>query len=719
MRRGPFVQFRRNLWALVGAGAIAACGASGGTPTLNPPAQPQPSPALQSHLVQPDAGASRATETRHLSLIQGSRLAMNDQTRARLERDRFAIGDTRFATFGQGYVTLYAEDLPLYVSADSILDAMHRSYDSIVATIEAFQLQRDLDIFIFELRKRLAAGRARAHGRDAEADVDFYLAVAQSLLHGIEVKPVAGADAKSIKSVFEAARAAKGVPLTLFGRQRDEDFSQFTPRGHYVKYGIQRYFQAMMWFGRVDIRLTRLDERTGKVVLDPRQVRAMLALDAILDGPNRARWQRMDRIIYGFLGERDSMSFDQLPELLADFRAARSAAGGANTSDRAWLSAIEKGGYGRQRIASHLRFNSQGNATLPLAAAFSPFGQRFVVDSEALSKLSYDQLLPPAGKEQRLMPSPLDVGYAALGNRTAKQLLAEGIAKFGYARELEDMHAENERRGEAFWSSNLYNLWFSALRALSPGTEAEDGLPEVAKTEKWQLRLLNTQLSSWAELRHDTILYAKQSYSSGIMCEFPDAYVDPYPEAFSAIERYGRFGRNLAQLLDEGGIALLRKRVEGYFTHLETVAGMLRGMAERQRRGQEFSEDQMKFINETVKIRDGAMCGQSDSLTGWYGRLFFDPGQALEFEPTIADVHTQPTDRAGNMVGHVLHVGTGAPRLLYVTVETCKGPSTYVGLASTYYEKITHGFKRLTDKEWETMVNSEAPPAWFRNQLLE
>jgi hypothetical protein len=33
-------------------------------------------------------------------------------------------------------------------------------------------------------------------------------------------------------------------------------------------------------------------------------------------------------------------------------------------------------------------------------------------------------------------------------------------------------------------------------------------------------------------------------------------------------------------------------------------------------------------------------------------------GQSIEFDPTIADVHTQPTDAAGNPVGHVLHVGT-------------------------------------------------------------
>ena len=49
-------------------------------------------------------------------------------------------------------------------------------------------------------------------------------------------------------------------------------------------------------------------------------------------------------------------------------------------------------------------------------------------------------------------------------------------------------------------------------------------------------------------------------------------------------------------------------------------------------------------------------------------------------DPTIADVHTAPTDAGGNDVGWVLHVGTGFPRLMVVTAETCTGPRAYAAL---------------------------------------
>ena len=72
------------------------------------------------------------------------------------------------------------------------------------------------------------------------------------------------------------------------------------------------------------------------------------------------------------------------------------------------------------------------------------------------------------------------------------------------------------------------------------------------KTEPWARRMLNTQLASWAELRHDTLLYAKQSYTGFPVCEFPDAYVDPYPEAWAGIVRLARLGQTIATALPAG-----------------------------------------------------------------------------------------------------------------------------------------------------------------------
>jgi hypothetical protein len=105
---------------------------------------------------------------------------------------------------------------------------------------------------------------------------------------------------------------------------------------------------------------------------------------------------------------------------------------------------------------------------------------------------------------------------------------------------------------------------------------------------------------------------------------------------------------------------------------------------------------------------------------GWYPELFFAPGKSTQFDPTIADVHTAPTDEAGNAVGNVLHVATGYPRLMVVTVDTCLGPRAYAGLASAYHEKVTTGFQRLNDQEWSAQLNAApaADVAWMKDLVV-
>jgi hypothetical protein len=129
----------------------------------------------------------------------------------------------------------------------------------------------------------------------------------------------------------------------------------------------------------------------------------------------------------------------------------------------------------------------------------------------------------------RLMPNPLDAAFAALGNNQALALESSELGRFAQLpgalarmRYLIDSHGE-ELRGQI-----LYNLWSDALRRLSPPADSSDpaslGLPRIAGSEAWGRRISNTQLDSWAQLRHDTLLYAKQSYTGINGCEFPDAY---------------------------------------------------------------------------------------------------------------------------------------------------------------------------------------------------
>ena len=565
----------------------------------------------------------------------------------------------------------------------------------------------------------MQAGGPVGASAETRANVDLFLAVAASLLADKVVAPVAGASAKDITALFDLAKAATGTDgAVLFDDMHDMiDWSQFAPRGHYKGVSdLERYFRAMMWLGRIELRLIKT-ESNGAQVFQRRSLEGALALRALMDATSLAAWKSVDASLRAFVGEPDSMG----PADVDAFLAAVGAAGVADLAampDKALAQALVDGGWGTQRICSQMMVNGT-DSTLPLDRSFLLLGQRYVVDSQVFANVVYDR----AGKGTilRMMPDPLDVAYAALGNDQAVALLAPQLASYPYAPDLEQMRMLVDAHGTEFWGANLYNAWLGAIRGLSPvrseiADPAKAGLPLVAATEHWGRRILNAQLASWAELRHDTLLYTKQSYTGMPVCEYPDAYVDPYPAFFKAIGDLGRRGRTL---LGDIGTSSATSAIDGYLGKLIDAADKLGDMAEHQRTGTPHSAESLVFINSAVSmVPMGCVSGPS----GWYVDLIYEGGSGgvdvTQLKPTIADVHTQPADAAGNIVGRVLHVGTGKARTMVVTVETCSGPRAYVGPVSSYYEKVTDQFQRLDDAAWVNVLTSATDISWMNDLVV-
>jgi hypothetical protein len=463
----------------------------------------------------------------------------------------------------------------------------------------------------------------------------------------------------------------------------------------------------MIWLGRFDERMIET-QPDGSQVFHRRQFDGALGLTTLLAGSdNLSRWQALSSALDAFVGEPDSMAPPEFTGLLAQLGAADLGAVAA-LDDATVAAAIVAGNFGAQRIASHVMITGVHDQALPLPRSFLLLGQRYVVDSHVFSNVVYDRVPPSPAGRVRMLPDPLDVAFAVFGNNQAATLLAPGLDTFSYAPALASMRVLVDEHGDPFWNQNLYNLWLSSLRALSPTPGGLSGPFELASTEAWGRRLLGTQLASWAELRHDTILYVKQSYSAGVVCSFPDALVEPNPDFFGRLTAFANKGQQVLAALGPAAAGDISQRAGAYFANLAAVGATLKGMAEAQIAGTPFSPDQMAFIDETVRVQ--LICGGATAM-GWYPKLFYRSSDATDSHPTIADVHTAPTDEAGSPVGNVLHVGTGSPRLMVVTAKTCDGPKAYVGLASSYYEDVTANLERLDDPTWSTMLTATPPPA--------
>jgi len=80
------------------------------------------------------------------------------------------------------------------------------------------------------------------------------------------------------------------------------------------------------------------------------------------------------------------------------------------------------------------------------------------------------------------------------------------------------------------------------------------------RTRAWAMKTLNTQLASWTQLRHDTILYAKPSYTGMLICMYPAGFVEPRIEFWQHMQNMAVRTMNLINQLDYDGVAQYQTR---------------------------------------------------------------------------------------------------------------------------------------------------------------
>lgn len=153
-------------------------------------------------------------------------------------------------------------------------------------------------------------------------------------------------------------------------------------------------------------------------------------------------------------------------------------------------------------------------------------GQRFIPDSYMFTNLvgtytdvyqgdeqPFTLVISGAGRPVRGFPRGLDV-MALLGSNRSRELLDEmdDSNYKEYDRQYDQLKDEFDSFEVADWNKNLYWPWLYALQPLLDDYSA--GYPTFMQTDAWEDKELTTALASWTELRHDTILYAKQSYGA-------------------------------------------------------------------------------------------------------------------------------------------------------------------------------------------------------------
>jgi hypothetical protein len=209
----------------------------------------------------------------------------------------------------------------------------------------------------------------------------------------------------------------------LFERDRVIDFSQLKPRGHYEKSQVLgQYFQAMMWCGRIDLRLAGTPEESSARELGA----AIILYDLLKRSGLFEQWQQFEQLLQTFVGRTDSMTFAQLGNILDEVNISSP----ADIKDLATLEKLQAdilvGQIGTQSICTHYYKSPPGSEKAKLPHSFTLMDQRFTLDSWVMSKVVADQILWDEEKVQRFVPTCLDIAFAALGN---EQVVPELVSR--------------------------------------------------------------------------------------------------------------------------------------------------------------------------------------------------------------------------------------------------------------------------------------------------
>lgn len=656
-----------------------------------------------------------------------AKYSLTDDEKLLLAKNGFVVTermDNAYAgtSFGDAFLDIWQKDLPVFVSTDAILQSIHMSYDAIMMKVEQQTLSYELDTLLEQLHFELPvlAEKYSAYPKMKQRlnDVDVYLTVPRSLLDSSKVLPKFSENAELVDTLLNYITAEQPVSYPLFSSTtRTIDFSQFTPRGHYtLTPALTRYFKAMMWLGRIEIYLippTSADPPQNYADIQRQIIDAVLLKELADSSDAFPLLNKIDSIIRFFVGEQDNVTLPNISSIAQEISLQDAHDLLDSARVREFQDTLSTKAFAFQRILSQILMHDPMNPEgVKPASSLMLLGQRFVIDSYVMANVVYDKV-----PTKRMLPSPLDVLFAE-GNSAAAQLLQSDLDEYQYASNLAALRYLIDSYGQDFWSMSMYNSWSDAIRSLNPPAN-RDTLPTFMQTAAWWQEKMNTQLASWAQLRHDNLLYAKESYSAAVLCSFPESYVEPMLDFYYAVESYAEVGEAEFQqppLQDES--------VANYFQYLKAIADTLGNISREELSNTPLQGSEKSFLK-SMMFESGE-CGHP--CDGWYPALFYpwfcgcNTYSPLDKNLVVADVHTAPTDEDGDPVCWVLHVGTGPINLAVVVATPPGGVQTaFVGPVMSYYEHLSTNFQRLTDEEWQTMYNVSPSlrPSWVNIYLAD
>ncbi|RVU55570.1 DUF3160 domain-containing protein [Anaerosphaera multitolerans] len=590
------------------------------------------------------------------------------------------------------------KNLPSFITSDSIMHMYHLFYDNFLKRLEESTLLPKLESLTAQmLEDSLYQYNSLSDKEVKELSLRnvAYFATAMKILD--KSLPVIPPEAEKMAlEEYNKIMKANGISSDILNTEID--YSQFTPRGHYTKSdSLKKYFKTVMYYGQAGFFVE--DE---KGVRDDLIGMALLMTDTVYKSKeNYELWSDVYEPVNFLVESADDLGIKEYGVLLYGVY--------GKTPDLNTILDSEK----IQRVYGNLEMFPKPSIADSKGYSYRFMPQRAVLDSALMQRLI--EVTTETQASRRPIYSGLDI-MATFGDDTAiKMQWEDPYNKIwpSYEEKLKENQAIVANMKDEDWKSNLYRGWLWTLKEYA--REFGKGYPMFMQNEAWEKKDLNSALGSWAELKHDTVLYGKQTMAEmggGYVEEIPKSYVEPniaIYEKLSWLVEYTIENLEAREMLDE--------TTKNYLSDFKVyIIDPLIAISEKELNNEALTEEE----NSMLHYIGGAMEGISlrfvnDQSTYWDLLDETDRSMAI-----VSDLMKVPQNEADVPPNTFLSVGVGPAYEIYV-VYPIDG-KLYLGRGGIFSYREFLSDERLTDEKWQLQVKEEPEkgiPYWMEDLIQE
>ena len=600
-----------------------------------------------------------------------------------LAQDGFAIVPAEHEQLFHVYEQNDYSSFPSFVTTDLFLQLYHLYIDCMLRELEENSLLPLMTDFSYEMFNA-------SEGYNA-----VFFSIAYQLFTG---KPIGSPDiqAQALPEIQKILKSEDDVSSILSDyKEVIYAYSLFRPRGHYTRTDkLQNFFRGMMWLQSAPFGMDHEADLKNAVKI----------AYALKDNKQALqKYNKMNDLITFLMGKPDNLS---IPQVIAEVNKTGMEMNELLENSQAMArlkKALEDLGNKQTRIRPKFENTSHNKICI--------MPQRYQPDAEVLQEtVDYDNKPTLRGT-----PKGLDF-FAAMGVSAAEQILLDEKQDWnGLKSAIESM---KERMKEIDWNETTATQWMNTLKVLND-KDKNTQLPYFMVTPEWDKKNLNAALASWAELKHDAILYAKQPMGAecgggGLPEPVVKGYVEPNVNFWKkAIELLN----NTYDLLKKQN--MLTEKVSEATERIREEAEFLLRISEKELVGKALTDeefDAIKCMGATFENISLDLIRQPNQyLEGWSFVEGADKKVAL-----VADVYTANANN--NPEKCILFEAVGAADEIFVVVEI-DGYLYLTRGAVLSYREFTQplGVQRLTDEEWQQQLEKnprKGVPDWMKRIIV-